>query len=138
MNVVLVATSALLAAGLYLVGLALDLFWLKLLTKPWPVVALAESSEERCGDPAIIVDRRQFDPRFPGGDGADQLERQPGFPAPARSDQGHQAGTVMQPTQLLELGSTSHEPCPGRRDGTGTAHRATLPTTRRRRGRRGR
>ena len=41
MNVVLVATSALLAAGLYLVGLALDLFWLKLLTKPWPVVALA-------------------------------------------------------------------------------------------------
>jgi alkenylglycerophosphocholine/alkenylglycerophosphoethanolamine hydrolase len=41
MNVALVATSALLAAGLYLVGLALDLFWLKLLTKPWPVVALA-------------------------------------------------------------------------------------------------
>ncbi|MEI2808682.1 MAG: hypothetical protein V9F00_00290 [Nocardioides sp.] len=102
------------------------------------VVALAESSEERCGDPAIIVDRRQFDPRFPGGDGADQLKRQPGFPAPARSDQGHQAGTVMQPAQLLELGSTSHEPCPGRRDGTGTADRATLPTTRRRRSRRGR
>ena len=30
-----------LAAGLYLVGLALDLFWLKLLSKPWPVLALA-------------------------------------------------------------------------------------------------
>ncbi|MCF8177633.1 MAG: lysoplasmalogenase [Sulfuritalea sp.] len=30
-----------LAACLYLVGLALDLFWLKLLTKPWPVLMLA-------------------------------------------------------------------------------------------------
>ncbi|MBI3096402.1 MAG: lysoplasmalogenase, partial [Rhodocyclales bacterium] len=41
MNPVLIAVSALLAACLYLVGLSLDLFWLKLLTKPWLVVALA-------------------------------------------------------------------------------------------------
>lgn len=41
MNTVLVAVTALLAAGLYLAGLALDMFWLKLLTKPWPVLALA-------------------------------------------------------------------------------------------------
>jgi alkenylglycerophosphocholine hydrolase len=41
MNAVLLIVSAALAASLYLVGLALDLFWLKLLTKPWLVVALA-------------------------------------------------------------------------------------------------
>jgi alkenylglycerophosphocholine/alkenylglycerophosphoethanolamine hydrolase len=41
MNAVLLIVSAALAACLYLVGLALDLFWLKLLTKPWLVVALA-------------------------------------------------------------------------------------------------
>jgi uncharacterized membrane protein YhhN len=41
MNAVLLIVAALLAASLYLVGLALDLFWLKLLTKPWLVVALA-------------------------------------------------------------------------------------------------
>jgi uncharacterized membrane protein YhhN len=41
MNPVLPVVSAVLAAGLYLVGLALDLFWLKLLVKPWPVIALA-------------------------------------------------------------------------------------------------
>jgi alkenylglycerophosphocholine hydrolase len=41
MNPVLPVVTALLAACLYLVGLALDMFWLKLLTKPWLVVALA-------------------------------------------------------------------------------------------------
>jgi alkenylglycerophosphocholine/alkenylglycerophosphoethanolamine hydrolase len=41
MNPVLLIVSAVLAACLYLVGLALDLFWLKLLTKPWLVLALA-------------------------------------------------------------------------------------------------
>lgn len=41
MNPVLLALCSALAVCLYLVGLALDLFWLKLLTKPWPVVALA-------------------------------------------------------------------------------------------------
>ena len=41
MNPVLLAVSAALAACLYLVGLTLDLFWIKLLTKPWLVVALA-------------------------------------------------------------------------------------------------
>ena len=41
MNPVLLVVSAALAAGLYLVGLALDMFWLKLLTKPWLVIALA-------------------------------------------------------------------------------------------------
>ena len=41
MNPVLPVVSAALAAALYLVGLALDMFWLKLLTKPWLVVALA-------------------------------------------------------------------------------------------------
>ena len=41
MNPVLPVVSAVLAACLYLVGLALDLFWMKLLTKPWLVVALA-------------------------------------------------------------------------------------------------
>lgn len=41
MNPVPLILSAALAACLYLVGLALDMFWLKLLTKPWLVVALA-------------------------------------------------------------------------------------------------
>ncbi|TRZ93599.1 MAG: lysoplasmalogenase [Rhodocyclaceae bacterium] len=41
MKPVLLVVTAVLAACLYLVGLALDLFWLKLLTKPWLVVALA-------------------------------------------------------------------------------------------------
>lgn len=41
MNPVLLVVAAALSACLYLVGLALDLFWLKLLTKPWPVLALA-------------------------------------------------------------------------------------------------
>lgn len=41
MNAVLLIVCAALAACLYLVGLVLDLFWLKLLAKPWPVVALA-------------------------------------------------------------------------------------------------
>ena len=41
MKPVLLAVTAALAACLYLVGLALDMFWLKLLTKPWPVLALA-------------------------------------------------------------------------------------------------
>lgn len=40
MNPVLLAVSAVLAACLYLIGLTLDLFWLKLLSKPWLVVAL--------------------------------------------------------------------------------------------------
>lgn len=41
MNPVLPVVAAVLAACLYLVGLALDMFWLKLLTKPWLVLALA-------------------------------------------------------------------------------------------------
>jgi alkenylglycerophosphocholine hydrolase len=41
MKTVLLVVAAALAASLYLVGLALDLFWLKLLMKPWPVIALA-------------------------------------------------------------------------------------------------
>ena len=41
MNSVLLTLTAALAACLYLIGLALDLFWIKLLTKPWLVVALA-------------------------------------------------------------------------------------------------
>lgn len=41
MNPVLPTLVGTLAAGLYLVGLALDQFWLKLLSKPWPVLALA-------------------------------------------------------------------------------------------------
>ena len=41
MAIVLAVLCALLCAMLYIVGLALDLFWLKLLTKPWPVLALA-------------------------------------------------------------------------------------------------
>jgi len=44
MKPVLAVTVGALAAGLYLVGLALDLFWLKLLTKPWPVLALAAAA----------------------------------------------------------------------------------------------
>lgn len=36
MNPVLPVVAAALAAALYLVGLALDMFWLKLLAKPWP------------------------------------------------------------------------------------------------------
>ena len=53
MNPVLLVLSAVLAAALYLVGLALDMFWLKLLTKPWLVVALAAGvwlhAERRAG-----------------------------------------------------------------------------------------
>jgi YhhN-like protein. len=41
MNPVLLTLTAALAACLYLIGLALDFFWIKLLTKPWLVVALA-------------------------------------------------------------------------------------------------
>jgi len=41
MSAPFIALVAALAAGLYIVGLGLDLFWLKLLTKPWPVLALA-------------------------------------------------------------------------------------------------
>jgi alkenylglycerophosphocholine/alkenylglycerophosphoethanolamine hydrolase len=41
MNPVLLTVTAALAACLYLIGLTLDLFWIKLLTKPWLVVALA-------------------------------------------------------------------------------------------------
>lgn len=41
MNPVLIVVTALLAGCLYLIGLALDMFWLKVLTKPWLVVALA-------------------------------------------------------------------------------------------------
>lgn len=40
MNPVLPVVGAILAACLYLIGLTLDLFWLKLLSKPWLVVAL--------------------------------------------------------------------------------------------------
>ncbi|MCF8199370.1 MAG: lysoplasmalogenase [Sulfuritalea sp.] len=40
-NPVLPIVIGVLAACLYLVGLALDMFWLKLLTKPWPVLMLA-------------------------------------------------------------------------------------------------
>jgi len=49
MNAVLLVVSAALAASLYLVGLALDLFWLKLLTKPWLVVALAVAVWRQAG-----------------------------------------------------------------------------------------
>lgn len=53
MNPVLLVLSAVLAAALYLVGLALDMFWLKLLTKPWLIVALAAAvwlhAERRAG-----------------------------------------------------------------------------------------
>jgi uncharacterized membrane protein YhhN len=49
MNPVLLIVSAALTACLYLVGLALDLFWLKLLTKPWLVLALAATVWSRAG-----------------------------------------------------------------------------------------
>ena len=49
MNPVLLVVSAALTASLYLVGLALDMFWLKLLTKPWLVVALAVAVWTRAG-----------------------------------------------------------------------------------------
>jgi len=49
MNPVLLVVSAALTACLYLVGLALDMFWLKLLTKPWLVVALAVAVWTRAG-----------------------------------------------------------------------------------------
>ena len=52
MNPVLLIVSAVLAACLYLVGLALDLFWLKLLTKPWLVVALAAAVWKHAGSGA--------------------------------------------------------------------------------------
>jgi alkenylglycerophosphocholine/alkenylglycerophosphoethanolamine hydrolase len=41
MNPVFLTLTAALTACLYLIGLALDMFWIKLLTKPWLVVALA-------------------------------------------------------------------------------------------------
>ncbi len=40
MKAVLLVVVGALAACLYLVGLALDMFWLKLLAKPWPVLVL--------------------------------------------------------------------------------------------------
>ena len=49
MNAVLTIVSAALAASLYLVGLALDLFWLKLLAKPWLVLALAAAVWTQAG-----------------------------------------------------------------------------------------
>jgi uncharacterized membrane protein YhhN len=52
MNPVLPVVTAVLAACLYLVGLALDMFWLKLLTKPWLVVALAVAVWKHAGDGA--------------------------------------------------------------------------------------
>lgn len=52
MNPVLLVVSAVLAACLYLVGLALDMFWLKLLTKPWLVVALAVAAWHLAGSGA--------------------------------------------------------------------------------------
>lgn len=52
MNPVLLIVTAVLAACLYLVGLALDLFWLKLLTKPWLVVALAVAVWKHAGSGA--------------------------------------------------------------------------------------
>ena len=52
MNRVLLVLCAALAACLYLAGLALDLFWLKLLTKPWPVLALAAAVWSRGGSGA--------------------------------------------------------------------------------------
>ncbi|MDK9704900.1 MAG: lysoplasmalogenase [Sulfuritalea sp.] len=52
MNRVLPVVTAVLAACLYLVGLALDLFWLKLLTKPWLVVALALAVWKHAGSGA--------------------------------------------------------------------------------------
>ena len=52
MGAVLLAATAALAASLYLVGLALDDFWLKLLAKPWPVAALALAVWRRAGSGA--------------------------------------------------------------------------------------
>jgi uncharacterized membrane protein YhhN len=52
MNPVLIIVTAVLAACLYLVGLALDLLWLKLLTKPWLVVALAVAVWKHSGSGA--------------------------------------------------------------------------------------
>lgn len=52
MKPVLLVVTAILAAGLYLVGLALDMFWLKLLTKPWLVVALAMAVWSYAGNAA--------------------------------------------------------------------------------------
>ena len=52
MNPVLLVVTAVLAACLYLVGLALDLFWLKLLTKPWLVIALAVAVWKHAGSGA--------------------------------------------------------------------------------------
>ena len=49
MKPVLLLVCAALAACLYLVGLALDLFWLKLLAKPWLVLALAAAAWTRAG-----------------------------------------------------------------------------------------
>ena len=49
MHPVLLIVTAALTACLYLVGLALDLFWLKLLTKPWLVLALAAAVWSRAG-----------------------------------------------------------------------------------------
>ncbi|MCF8150713.1 MAG: lysoplasmalogenase [Burkholderiaceae bacterium] len=46
---VLAVVIGVLAACLYLVGLALDLFWLKLLTKPWPVLMLAAAVWRHAG-----------------------------------------------------------------------------------------
>jgi uncharacterized membrane protein YhhN len=51
-NPVLLIVSAALAACLYLVALALDLFWLKLLTKPWLVLALAAAVWRQAGSGA--------------------------------------------------------------------------------------
>ena len=52
MTPVLLVVSAALAACLYLVGLALDMFWLKLLTKPWLVIALATTVWTHAGTAA--------------------------------------------------------------------------------------
>jgi uncharacterized membrane protein YhhN len=52
MSLVLPVVAAALAACLYLVGLTLDLFWLKLLTKPWLVVALGVAVWRLAGDRA--------------------------------------------------------------------------------------
>lgn len=53
MKAVLLVVVGTLAACLYLVGLTLDMFWLKLLAKPWPVLALGlavwQSGERRAG-----------------------------------------------------------------------------------------
>ena len=55
MKPVLLVLCAALAACLYLVGLALDLFWLKLLTKPWPVLALAAAVWRLAGTDRLIA-----------------------------------------------------------------------------------